>query len=219
MTFSGLSLDGWHFLCELQAHNDRSWFQQQQQRYKKHLQAPALSLVETLESALTTMIGHEMNGKVFRIHRDVRFSKDKTPYNTHLRFAIKSSASDRCNPAFFFSLEPERCVLGTGIFEFDKNQLLAFRRALDTPYGAQMDHVVEETKAKGFDYYEPDLKRVPSGFASDHPRGHWLRCKGLSCWRSMPVAEELFDDRCLAFFLTHYQDARPLFDWLEGMPL
>ena len=103
--FQGFHQDGWQFLIELQHNNNREWFESQKDRFKNQLETPAKAFMDSMIGAMAPEFGALM-GKVFRIYRDVRFSKDKTPYNTHVRIAF-STAEEKghcgLNPAYFFS--------------------------------------------------------------------------------------------------------------------
>ncbi len=79
MGFSGFPNEGLTFLAGLALNNDRAWFSAHKADYKDHVEGPAKCLLEALTPILSDLTGQPMGGKIFRIHRDVRFSKDKTP--------------------------------------------------------------------------------------------------------------------------------------------
>lgn len=217
MKFSGMDVDGWKFLIELKQHNEKMWFETQKDRYRRHLKQPAERLLEELQLQLERLTGHPMQGKIFRIHRDLRFSKDKTPYNTHLRMAIhRTQPNGPLNPSYFFSLEPERLVLGCGVFDFGKEALNAFRSGVAGNQGLELERLEARLKQSGFHFHEPDLKRVPRGYSADHPRARWLRYKGYSAWREDRVPNELFGEHAVPFCMGHYQSLLPLAGWLES---
>ena len=129
---------------------------------------------------LLDLTGIEHDAKRFRINRDIRFSKDKTPYNTHLHISFKPRA--RLIPTWFFGLSPDYLTAGVGTFGFDKPQLEAYRKRIDSPHGDALAASLEDLTNKGARISEPELKRLPKGFDADHRHGPLLRRKSLAVW-------------------------------------
>ncbi len=207
------------FLRDLAANNQREWFQANKKRYETELKRPAASFAEALNRALCDETGRTLAAKTYRINRDVRFSKDKTPYNEHLRIAFRPVASagggDMANPGFFLSLEPSELILGAGVFQFAGPVLDAHRQAIDDEQtGGALAAFCDARIAEGYRLNEADLKKVPGGFDKDHKRGAYLKRKGLALMRGQPLdpkmTEQAFDAHCLQAF----QSLKPLFDWL-----
>ena len=180
-SFSGFSKDAIAFLGDLRANNERAWFNANKKTYEREVKRPAGSFAAAMSGALEILTKRHHRHKIFRIHRDVRFSKDKTPYNTHLHIAFMPE-QDGSPPAWFFGLDPEKLTLGTGIFGFEKAGLDAFRQRLLGADGDRLAGIVKSLKSEGIRLGEPHLKRVPSGFPKDHPRADLLRYKGFSAW-------------------------------------
>ena len=122
-TFQGFPKEGITFLQKLERNNNRDWFQDNKQTFKSSLEQPAKTFLEDMSYRLVSLSGSPMTGKIFRIYRDVRFSKDKTPYNPHIRMSFMRETKQKdCGeqPMFCFSLEPNKLTLGIGCFEFSK---------------------------------------------------------------------------------------------------
>ncbi len=217
MSFEGMHEDGWKFLVELTHQNERSWFESQKARYQAHLKKPAEALMAQLCDSLQAITKKEMSGKIFRIYRDVRFSKDKTPYNTHLRMGLTAASAPAPNPAFFFSLEPDKLVLGAGVFDFDKPSLDAFRQAVVSAKGEKFDGIIKGLKSSGYHMYEPVLKKIPKGYPADHPRAHWLRHKSITSWWEDRVPKEIFTPDAAEFCMKHFRKLAPLNAWLTDL--
>ena len=162
------------FLSDLKANNTRDWFQANKARYDRVMKTPAKWFARVLADELARRYGTQTVPKVFRVNRDLRFSKDKTPYNAHLHMSV---ADANGGFAWMVGLEPEgRLVLGYGCFAFSSQRLDRFRAEADRRGG-------ELTKAlAGFRLNEPELKRVPAPFLRDHSHGEMLRRKGLAAW-------------------------------------
>jgi uncharacterized protein (TIGR02453 family) len=166
-----------------------------------------------MAAALDDLTGKPHGHKIFRVHRDVRFSKDKTPYNAYLRIAFIPKTGV---PSWFFGFDPDKLGLGTGVFAFDKADLHRFRERILGSEGAELVRVMDELEGCGIRFGEPDLKRVPAGLPKDHPREKLLRYKGLSAWVDHPdptwIAKRDVVDACMADFAR----LKPVFDWLDA---
>jgi len=213
-SFEGFSKDALTFLRDLRANNERAWFSDHKTTYETAIKRPAQAFSAAMTTALQTVTGTPHGYKIFRIRRDVRFSKDKTPYNTHLHIAFMPERPISSAPAWFFGLDPEKLTLGTGVFAFDKADLKGFRARLLGDEGVELSRLIQDLKSGGIRFGEPDLQRVPSGYAKDHPQADLLRHKGLSAWIDHPdpaiVTTPTLVDRCMGDF----ERLKPIFDWL-----
>ena len=125
------------FLRDLAANNDREWFTANKARYVAEVQEPALAFVEDVGVRLPELSRHFVadarttGGSLFRIHRDVRFSKDKSPYKTNIGIQFRHARSrDVHAPGFYLNLEPDRVFMACGSWRPDRDTLHAFRTAI-----------------------------------------------------------------------------------------
>lgn len=174
------------FLNNLKANNNRDWFVDNKQEFEAFYKRPAAAFSAELSLALTELTGHLNTIKVFRIYRDVRFSKDKTPYNAHLHISFTPDIAGATPPLWFFGVDSGRLSLGCGVFGFDKVHLEQFRSRINGGEGSEIARMIDDLKADGVRFLEPELKRVPGGYSKDHKYGHLLRHKGLSGWMDYP---------------------------------
>lgn len=185
------------FLTELDASNTRDWWQDNKATYDTMLKAPALALLEEMRAPLAKLTEHDINPKLFRPHRDVRFSKDKTPYNTHLHMMWQVAAGAPQNPVFFFGIGLSYVTAGAGMMGFEKPVLENWRKMVDLDT-ARITGIVDGLEKQGFGFREPALKRVPSPHDQDHPAGRLLRMKGVTASREMtgdsPLTDQLLDN-------------------------
>ncbi len=199
--FRGFPADTSKFLKALKANNNRDWFHAHKARYETAVKDPAAAFVEAMTFRLQAETGDVHSAKTFRINRDIRFSKDKTPYNSHLHIMFRREGG---RGSLFFGLQTDGLVLGGGMMRFDKAQLAVYRDAVDGPHGDKLDRILTELIKDGGRLNEPPLKRVPKPFEPDHPRGALLRRKGCSIWQDMPdqssVHDPDFADLCIAQF-------------------
>lgn len=175
------------FLRDLGQNNSRDWFEANRDRYTAAWTEPAAAFQAAMALALEAAYGTPVRPKLFRIHRDIRFSKDKTPYNAYLRMTFYPQG--RGDIGWMVGIEPKTLVLGFGMFQFSPAQLRAWRAAVDGPAGAEIAEVVGTGQAAGLRLNDPPLKRVPAPYAKDHPRGALLRRKGLALWQDRAVED------------------------------
>lgn len=178
--FESFVKDSQQFLTDLAGNNTRDWFVGQKPRYDRELKVPAGHLLTALEGRLTALSGGAVKGKLFRPQRDLRFSKDKTPYHTHLHLAWMPPAGHAPDAGWFFGVSPDYVTAGVGIMAFSGDQITAYRDAVAGRAGAELAGILAKG---GFRLDAPELKRLPSGFAKDHARADLLRRKSLTVWR------------------------------------
>jgi uncharacterized protein (TIGR02453 family) len=160
------------FLRDLAAHNERAWFQDNKRRYEAHVREPALRFIEDFSAHLRQISPHFHAGprSLFRIHRDVRFSRDKSPYKTHTGIHFRHDASkDAHAPGFYLHLEPGSVFTGVGIWHPDGPTL----RKIRTEISEQPDRWKRASRGKRFvETFELSgdrLTRPPKGFDPEHP--------------------------------------------------
>lgn len=190
MAYETLISDAKGFYGQLNKNNTKAWWQDHKATYDDSLKAPALGLLEEVATPLSKLTGTPIKTKLFRPHRDVRFSKDKTPYNTHLHMMWQVDSAAPQNPVFFFGVGLDYITAGVGMMGFDKPVLANWRKMVDLDTDRILGIVADVEKA-GFTLREPELKRVPSPFDKDHRAGHLLRRKGLT------TSQELLPDATL----------------------
>ena len=224
MESQGFPEAGLRFLAELALNNERTWFSAHKKEYESAVAAPAKAMLADLVPALSELSGQEMGGKIFRIHRDVRFSKDKTPHNTHVRMAFHPTATGKgacgAKPGFFLSLEPDVIITGAGSMEFPKETLAAYRAAVDGDAAGKALEKLLKPYCGGKDglrLEEPELKRVPAGFDPEHPRADLLRRKSLRVWQEEPVPRALHSAKAVDHLLRRFKKHLPVYRWLSTL--
>jgi uncharacterized protein (TIGR02453 family) len=172
--------DTFRFLSELAANNDRTWFQENKDRYEQHVKEPALRFIADVEPHLERISPHFDAGprSLFRIYRDTRFSKDRSPYKTHTGIQFRHEmAADAHAPGFYLHIQPRQVFVACGVWHPDSKTLGKIREA-----------IVEDPRkwrrvksAKRFrDTYRfegSSLKTHPRGFDPEHPLIEDLRRK------------------------------------------
>lgn len=184
------------YLTQLSKNNTRDWFAEHKAQFDAELKAPAMLLLDQIAHDLGKQTGENIDTKLFRQHRDLRFSKDKTPYNTHLHMLWTQRGDGRQDIGYFFGIAPDYVSAGVGLMGFDKAVLIDWRTAVDGPFGDKVSEAIGAAQSKGATLREPDLKRVPAPYPAEHRHADLLRRKGLPIWRELDTAE--FDDPAAA---------------------
>ena len=185
--FDDLIANARRFLSELADNNSKDWFAANKARYDSQLKSPALAVLDHLAADLNRLTGQDVGTKLFRAHRDVRFSKDKTPYHTHLHMLWTTQGA-----GWFFGISPDYVTLGGGRMGFSKDAIDAWRLDIDGRPGAAIQSELDQLAANGFRISEPELKRIPAPYDATHPRADLLRHKSLTVWRDlMPPVTDL----------------------------
>lgn len=204
--FTGIPADAFDFYEELAADNTKSWWTDNKVRYEANVRGP----VEALLSALAEEFGP--TPKIFRPYRDVRFSKDKTPYKTNLG----ATTTDGDGSVWYFALSADGLYVGGGYYRMAKDQVAAFRAAVvDEVAGPALEREVTRLEQAGFEVGGEQLKRIPPGFDKEHPRGRLLRHKGLYLGRQLEPAAWMGTKKAADRVATLWRDLRPLQTWLH----
>ena len=203
--FAQLIPEARSFLEELARDNTRDWFHANKTRYEAHLKTPSQLLQEQICADFRKRSESPVTAKLFRPQRDIRFSKDKTPYHTHLHMLWQVRGT--LDFGVFLGISPGSCRIGGGVMSFDKSQILTWRSSIDGSQGAAIASALETLAQQGFKAGDPELKRVPSPYDKDHPQADLLRRKSLTLWRDLPT-----DDwsQPLMALNSAFADLRPL---------
>ena len=222
MSFDGFSAAGLEVLRGLVNDNSRDYFQAHKADYDEGLIAPAkefvVELAERLQEVSPGIIAEpRINGSIFRINRDVRFSKDKSPYKTNLALYLWEGTSKKVATGYYLSIEPEEVMLGVGSMVL--NDLDAWRAAVDDERGEELVALMKQARKKlrrmgEVELPAPELKRVPKPYPADHPRGELLRMKRYHAMIRAPHPSTLGSKRFLDWCEKRLVPLAPLHAWL-----
>ncbi len=221
-TFNGFPTDTIQFLAELQANNNKPWFDQHRSEYESFFMRPAreftIAMGERLRDLSPGVIADpRVNKSIFRIYRDVRFSRDKTPYKTHLAILFWVGEGAKLeNPGYYFHLDANNLMLGGGIYQFSKPMLKAYREAVNDPQqGSDLERIISKLKEQGYYIGSQTYKRVPRDYAPDHKFAGLLRYSGITMGKDLSLPKNLsaatLVDTCFAI----YRHAKPMVTWLQ----
>ncbi len=210
MLFRAFEPTIFQFLEELADNNNRPWFQENKRRYETEVREPCLAFIRAFRPRLKRISKYfvagdrRVGGSLMRIYKDLRFSKDKTPYKTNVGIQFRHEfGRDIHAPGFYVHIEPDRCFLAVGLWRPDRASLGRIRQAIvDQP-----DRWRRASRGKKYrDYFEPagaSLKRAPRDFPADHPLIEDLKRTDFLGLRELDekdvLGEELPDDAAAAF--------------------
>jgi len=172
------------FFAGLEKNNGKAWFDAHRAEYRDNVLEPLKFLVLALGGALSKKLSGlrydpRVNGSIFRINRDTRFSKDKRPYKTHAAaFLWTGPAHKLACPGIYFHFDARELLLGGGVYMFAKESLDTYRHNVAAK-GAALARAIARAEKAGFELGGEKLKRVPSGYSPDHKHAELLKMKGL----------------------------------------
>lgn len=225
--FRGFSDAALRFLRQLRRHNDRPWFEAHRAVYDEDIRPTLRALVEAVDDRLALAVPEivgDVGRSVFRIHRDVRFSKDKSPYKTHVAAwffhrragkGVGSSSPDGGAAGFYLHVEPGASFVGGGMWMPQRPQLAGIRDAI-----AAKPEVFAATLGgafkRRFRALDPAsaLTRPPAGFPADHPAIGWLKLRSFTAERAIPDTA-LASPRLPDTLLSDYRILTPLVRFLN----
>jgi len=209
------------FLADLAANNEKAWMNAHRDAYEGDFLEPAKAFVAAMLPALGQvapgLVGEpRVNGSIKRLNRDVRFSKDKRPYDPRLHVMFWHGAKPKESSGFHCVIGADWMAVGVGIWAFSPAQLETYRQAVAGPAGAGLVEAVAkvEEAAGGGSLREPALKKVSSGFDADAPAAQLLRHKGLVMGQEGALANDLFSSVAVAHVVERFQRLAPLHGWL-----
>lgn len=219
-----ISTTSFKFLKDLAANNNREWFQEHKERYKV-AQAEAKSFLEGVESELNKFDQIEKK-KLFRIYRDVRFSKDKTPYNTAFRMSLGRDGHYR-RGGYYIQIGPSVTKVGGGFYNPNPTDLKRLRDNIARDAAPLRKIIRSKTFKSNFgELLGEQLKTAPKGYDKTHPDIDLLRYKSMYVFKSFSDKEAKQDNMIKEIAKT-YKAISPFFNYmteilthdLDGVPL
>jgi uncharacterized protein (TIGR02453 family) len=207
-------------LRELAQNNRRDWFQANKSRYEESIRHPAQRFIVDFGARLQKISPHftadprPVGGSLFRIHRDVRFSKDKSPYKTHvgIHFPHRAKKSPHV-PGFYLHLDPKNVFVGVGIWHPDGPTLKKIRDAI-VAKPADWKRVRDDKRFRArFDLGGESLKRPPRGYDPEHRYVEDLKRKDFVGFASISQ-KDVTSPRFLDAFVEHCRAGSPYVRWL-----
>ena len=225
--FTGFRPAARTFLRALRRNNDREWFLANRERYEAEVRAPMIALVEELDVRLADLapeiVGNPKRS-MFRIHRDVRFSNDKSPYKTNVACWFYHMDAGRGvggeaahgGAGFYFDIDPDASWVGGGIWMPPRSTLARLRERIDEEHES-LTGVLGAPSLRPFGGLsrEAMLRRMPRGYDADHPAAELLRHQSFTMGRQLRDAD-LYGARLPDVLAREFERLVPLVRWLNG---
>jgi uncharacterized protein (TIGR02453 family) len=208
------------FLKDLAKHNDRDWFQKNKERYteaKENYEELVTDVLNEIIKFDKGLSGLNPKKLPFRIYRDVRFSKDKSPYKINMGAGFSPNGKLVQEPGYYLHLQPgNKSFFAGGIYMPDAPNLSKIRQEIDYN-GDKLSKIIKDKKFKsmfdGFDEFDK-LKTMPKGYAKDHPFIEVLKLKSLIVSREFSD-KEVIDKKFVKTVAATAKAIKPLNDFIK----
>lgn len=204
MDFSGIPHDAADFYADLEADNSTTFWQANKERYEAIVRGPMTALLDELEDEFGP-------AKIFRSNRDVRFSADKSPYKTHQGGYVAAGTRS----GWYAEVSADGFRLGGGCYAMDSAVLAAYRKDVDGPRGTELERIVSDLRAAGWEIAGDRVKTAPRGWPKDHERIDLLRHKTLSAMRWIEDGDIVTTAALVGQVRADWRAVRPLVEWLR----
>ena len=217
------SPDALKFLRGLKRNNDRDWFEARRPIFERELKTPMLALIAQINDAMLAFAPDHIrppHKALFRIYRDIRFSKNKLPYKTHMAaWWARTGLEKTSGGGFYFHISPTEVTIAAGVYMPERDQLLAIRRYL-VEHHAEMRRLLANKKLKAVlgEFDGLRLTRAPKGFSPEDPAVaaslDLILCRQWGVAATLP-AEAALEPDFVNQIVTRFQRATPLVDLLN----
>jgi uncharacterized protein (TIGR02453 family) len=226
MGFIGFPKESLEFLSKIRNNNTKEWFEANRHEYERLIKNPSLDFVvdmgEHLQVLVPTITAKpKVNGSLFRIYRDIRFSKDKTPIKSRIGVIFWQGVGKRMqSSSFYLHFSPDELFFAVGIRGFSKETLSAYRNFIKVDkHRDALAKILKEIKGKGYQLPEPKYKRVPKEFDENITHTNLTRFCAMYAYKEIPPNEMLFTPKLIDEAFKIYEDLLPLQQWVYEMTL
>lgn len=207
------------FLKKLKKNNNREWFNENKNLYldaKEDFDYFVNELIQEISESDSSVAGLQPKDCTFRIYKDVRFSKDKTPYKTNMGAAIQQGGRKSSVAGYYFHVAPEEVFAAGGIFMPSPEHLLKIRNSIASNYKKFNGILKSKEFAKNFkELWQGDkLKTAPKGFPKDHPAVEYLKMKSYLAWKDIKP-EEIFSKDIIKKAAKIFRSMQPFNDFIN----
>ncbi len=208
------------FLKKLENNNDRDWFAENKQDYENLVRSPALDFITDMIDGIASISPHfvaipkKMGGSLMRVHRDVRFGKDKRPYKTNVGIQFRHElGKDVHAPGFYLHIEPGNNFVGAGIWHPDSQTLATIRTAIVDRSKTWIKASQDKKFTSKFKLAGDSLKTYPRGHDKQHPLINDLKRKDFIAITSLDN-KQIISNRLLSNVTKSFETAIPLMKFL-----
>jgi len=206
------------FLKKLKKNNNREWFNSNKQLYEDaryDFEKFAGELIDVITKFDKSLLGLDPKDCMFRIYRDVRFSKDKSPYKTNMGAVLYEGGRKSPKAGYYFHLSPGECFYAGGLYMPQPDQLTALRRAVYTKFGG-FEKILKNKEFKKYfgDIEGEKLKTTPKGFPKEHASSEYLKLKSYIAYSEVDD-EKVLSKSILDYSSKVFKSMKPFIDFLN----
>lgn len=209
------------FLGKLSRHNNRTWFEANRNLYNSDFLEPCIQFVVEMGDRLIDIDPDivaipKVDKSIFRLHRDVRFSKNKAPYKTNAGLYFWNGKVKKMEASgFYFHLEPKLFGVGLGIYMFPPHLLKKYRDVVSNPSSAKELHqIVRTLEKKGYSIGGKKYKKTPKGYDPNTTYPGYLLYDGMYAWYESDNFKEIDGGKVINEVFKIFKDMLPLHKWL-----
>ena len=223
--FKGFPRELVQFWRDLKKNNNTIWFERHKSDYEQYVLQPSRAFViaagERLrEIAPAVNADPRTNKSLFRIHRDTRFSPDKSPYKSYMGVMFWEGAGKRMEcSCYYFHLDPPNLMVGIGIYMFAKHHIAEYRDSVVHPtYGKSLRAAIDEVSKHGpYTLGGKHYKKVPRGYDPSHKNAELLLYNGLHAMHETRIPDEFYTPAVIDYCFDKWRDMDPIHKWLVPM--
>jgi len=226
MQFDGFKKEGTKFLKDLYVNNTKVWFENNRHIWEENILNPNKAFVdemgETLQILVPTINAIPKASKsLFKIYRDTRFSKDKTPMKEKVGIIFWQGTTHRMDSSsFYFFYTRDTYYIGTGMRDFKTPMLKVYREYIkNETKAAELEKILNELKEKGYDLCAPRYKRIPKGIDKEYKYAHLALYGTLHAYKEYPIDEKFYKEEIIDYAFKHFDDMKDLQVWLYELSL
>lgn len=205
------------FLRNLKKNNDRGWFSENKEKYT----AAHQDVLEFVEELLAEMSKFDENfakldpkKTLFRIYRDTRFSKDKSPYKTNFGASINGIGKKDGGAGYYLHISPGECFTAAGVYRCDPKKLKELRKEISVN-ADEFKSIIQDRDFRNFEFNNEKLSRVPQGFEKDDPMAEYLKMKHLVVSQNIKD-EDLMNTESVKFVAENFRKMSKFVDFLNA---
>ena len=223
MEFEGFPREGLQFLADLGRHNDRDWFEAHRAAWDEQI-VPAMlawcgALCERLKDVMPRLVFvPRVGGSLYRLNRDIRFSRDKSPYKTHVAALLWEGGDKHDSPGVYLHVSSEEVIVGGGMWIFEQEgRLDRYRKLLqEERSAARLEAALAQARKSGLKIEAAEqLQRPPRPFTPEHPSAELSRYKGLTVGKKVAPGAWLHSGEALRRSEAAARAYAPLHAWLR----
>lgn len=226
MQFNGFKKEAISFLKDLELNNNKVWFENNRHIWEENILIPNKAFVEEMGDTLQILVPTinaipKASKSLFKIYRDTRFSKDKTPMKEKVGIIFWQGNGHRMSSSsFYFFYNKNEYYIASGMREFKTDVLKAYREYIKNEKNAQeLDNILNNLREKGYKICDQKYKRIPKGIDKDYKYAHLALYGSMNSFCTHEMDDRFYSLEIVDFAFSVFEDMQDLQKWLYEMCL